>query len=126
VTGAAPLGGGAGPRFPGIGDNVRVGDRGAVTPRDGRALRLGLLVLGALLSLTWAAGWTVAGLANDHAPDGALPAVLYAVGQILSVLAAPAWFALCLWLARTPGQLIGWGIAGLVLLAPLPVLVGSA
>ncbi len=89
-------------------------------------LRLGLLALGALLSVTWAAGWTAAALANDHAPEGTLPAALYAAGQILSVLAAPAWFALCLWFARTTGQLIGWGIAGLVLLAPLPLVVGAA
>src|SRR4051812_30603513 len=101
-----------------------MGERAAARPPENRALRLGLLALGAAVSLAWAAGWSVAALRNDHGPDGALPAALYALGQILAVLAMPAWFALCLWLARTPRQLIGWTVAGLVLLAPLPLVVG--
>ena len=104
----------------------RVADRGAVHPQDIRGLRLVLLAGAALVSLAWAAGWTTAGLADDHTPEGVVPSALYAAGQILAVLAAPAWFALCLWLARTPQQLIGWIVAGLVLLAPLPLVVGAA
>lgn len=86
--------------------------------------RAALTAVLAAVYLAYAVGWTVAGLGNPFAPDGPLPAVLYLLGKVLAVLAPLVWFAACLRLSAPGRQRVAWLGLGLLLLAPLPLLVG--
>jgi hypothetical protein len=78
----------------------------------------------AVVYLVWTAGWVVAGLRNPFAPEGALPGLLYGLSQVLAVLAPPAWFSACARLAPEHRVRLAWLFAGLVLLAPVPLVIG--
>ncbi|WP_210480736.1 hypothetical protein [Naasia sp. SYSU D00948] len=101
-----------------------MGERDAAPPRS-RLVRLAAVAASAVAYLAYAVGWAVAALRTSHTPEGALPAALYAAGELLAVASAPAWFAACLLLPRTARQRASWLAVGLVVLAPLPLLVGA-
>ncbi len=103
-----------------------VGNRGAATPRGGRAQLARLLGVGlcGLIYLAYAVGWGIAAARNPYGPEGLLPNLMYETGQILAVLAAPGWFAATVLLSGSPRSAAAWLVAGLVLLAPLPLVIG--
>ena len=100
-----------------------MGERHAASARA-RLVRLAAVAAAGALYLASAVGWAIAVLRNDFGPEGAVAALLHGAGEILAVLAAPAWFAACVLLARTARQRIAWLAVGLVLLLPLPLVVG--
>ncbi|BDZ46103.1 hypothetical protein [Naasia aerilata] len=101
-----------------------MGERRGARARPVAPAARAVLASFAVVYLAETAGWVVAALRNPFAPEGLLPVLLYGVGQLLAVLAPVAWFALCVRLAPASGVRLRWLIAGLILLAPLPLVVG--
>lgn len=87
-------------------------------------LRLVGLAVCAAAYLAYAVCWTVAVLRTPYGPEAAFPALLHGLGEVLAVVAAPAWFAACLFLPRTASQRAAWLGVGLVVLVPLPLVIG--
>lgn len=99
--------------------------RAAVFTADGPAVRLVAPALLLLVLAGYVAGWIAAWVRNPFQPDGAVATLLYTVGQLLAVLAPLVWGGTVLWLARTDrSRLIGL-LLGVVILAPVPLLIGA-
>ncbi|GAA1833044.1 DNA polymerase III subunit gamma/tau [Agromyces salentinus] len=84
-----------------------------------------LVVLGILAGvyLLYAVGWFITALRTTSPGISVVGDAMYTLGLWLAVLAAPCWFALAL---RSRGRRIrlAWLIAGVVVLAPLPFVLG--
>ncbi|WP_353810243.1 hypothetical protein [Agromyces sp. SYSU T00194] len=74
--------------------------------------------------LLFSAGWALAALDAGPALADPVALVMYDIGRWLAVLAAPLWFAGVLLLARGRARL-WWLLAGVVVLVPLPFLMGG-
>jgi hypothetical protein len=100
---------------PGAADEEPVAQTGSVE----------LVVLGILAGvyLLYTVGWLITALRTSTPGISIVSDFMYALGLWLAVLAAPCWFALAL---RAPGRRIrlAWLVAGVVLLAPLPFVLG--
>ncbi|SDH85268.1 hypothetical protein [Agrococcus jejuensis] len=79
----------------------------------------GLLFL--LIAIAAAVGWVVVMLENPAQQQTILGLAMYQLGELLAVLAPIGW-----WLAarRLSTQPVPWWIAGVVVTAPWPLLVG--
>ena len=95
--------------------------------RRGRpVVRLVAPALLLLVLLAYAAGWIAAWLRNPFEPAGGPATVLYAAGQLLAVLAPLVWAGTVLRLSRTDrSRLLGLAL-GVLVLAPVPLLIGAA
>lgn len=74
-----------------------------------------------LLAVASAVGWVVVMLANPAQQQTILGLAMYQLGELLAVLAPIGW-----WLAarRLAPQPVPWWLAGVVVTAPWPLLVG--
>ncbi|KQX07289.1 MULTISPECIES: hypothetical protein [unclassified Leifsonia] len=87
-----------------------------------------LITLGVLggIYLIYMIGW---GVVATRMSTGALDPVaqfMFGLGTWLAILAVPLWFAVTLWLTRgRPRTRLLWLFAGVVLLVPLPFLLGT-
>ena len=83
-----------------------------------RAIAGGLFLLVAIAS---AVGWVVVMFANPAQQQTILGLAMYQLGELLAVLAPIGW-----WVAarRLSAQPVPWWIAGVVVTAPWPLLVG--
>jgi hypothetical protein len=80
----------------------------------------------ALVLLAYSMGWAMAGLRNPFSPTGLVPGILYNTGQVLAVAGPVLWAAAAVLLAPTArARLLGL-LAGVVLLAPWPLVIGGA
>lgn len=95
------------------------------TPRTAQTGSVELVVLGILAGvyLLYTIGWLITALRTSVPGISIVSDAMYALGLWLAVLAAPCWFALAL---RAGGRRIRlvWLIAGAVVLAPLPFILG--
>ena len=86
-----------------------------------------LVVLGILAGvyLLYTIGWLITALRTSAPGISLVSDAMYSLGLWLAVLAAPCWFALAL---RSRGKRVRlvWLIAGVVVLAPLPFVLGAA
>ena len=79
-----------------------------------------------LVLAAYSVGWAIAGLRNPFAPTGLVPGLLYDTGQVLAVAGPLLWAAAAMLLAPTGrARLLGL-VAGVVLLAPWPLLIGAS
>ncbi|GAA2171884.1 hypothetical protein GCM10009846_07610 [Agrococcus versicolor] len=78
-------------------------------------------VLFLLLAVASSVGWIAVMLANPAQQQTILALAMYQLGELLAVLAPVGW-----WLAarRLAPQPVPWWIAGVVVTAPWPLLVG--
>lgn len=83
-----------------------------------RAIAGALLLLVAVAS---AVGWVVVMLANPAQQQTVLGLAMYQLGELLAVLAPIGWWVAARRLAAQP---VPWWIAGIVVTAPWPLLVG--
>ncbi|MDI2097575.1 hypothetical protein [Ruicaihuangia caeni] len=100
----------------------------AVASSTGGALQLVALGVIAGIYVIYSVGW-VAAVFRDPVTLGALlPEIMYQLGEALAIVAPAVWFAVVLVLTRgrRPLARFGWLAAGLVLLVPLPWVLGSA
>ncbi|MFC7430937.1 MULTISPECIES: hypothetical protein [unclassified Agrococcus] len=74
-----------------------------------------------VLAIAWAVGWVAVMLQNPAQQQTILSLAMYQLGELLAVLAPIGW-----WLAarRLAPQPVPWWIAGVVVTAPWPLLVG--
>ncbi|MCU1438243.1 MAG: hypothetical protein JWP66_1330 [Naasia sp.] len=79
-----------------------------------------------LLLVVHAAGWLAAWTRNPAQPVGPIASALYVLGQALAVLAPLLWAGAVLWLARSERARLLWLLAGVLVLAPIPLLVDVA
>lgn len=97
-------------------------DRAAPAPQTGS---VELVVLGILAGvyLLYTIGWLITALRTSAPGVSIVSDAMYALGLWLAVLAAPCWFALAL---RAGGRRarLAWLIVGVVVLAPLPFVLG--
>ncbi|WP_144719198.1 hypothetical protein [Agrococcus jejuensis] len=91
----------------------------AVDPAQRTRAIAGVLFL--LIAVASAVGWVVVMLANPAQQQTILGLAMYQLGELLAVLAPIGW-----WLAarRLAAQPVPWWIAGVVVTAPWPLLVG--
>ncbi|MGI9823977.1 DNA polymerase III subunit gamma/tau [Agromyces sp. Marseille-Q5079] len=84
-----------------------------------------LVVLGVLAGvyLLYTIGWLISALRTSSPGVSIVSDFMYSLGLWLAVLAAPCWFALALRSRGRRSRLI-WLIAGVVVLAPLPFVLG--
>ena len=76
--------------------------------------------------LLYAIGWFTTVRRDTYVDPNALGAIMWTLGQALAVAAAPVWFAVVFWLTRTskPITRLLWLLLGLVLLVPVPFVLG--
>ncbi|SFR75100.1 hypothetical protein SAMN05428970_1853 [Agromyces sp. CF514] len=84
-----------------------------------------LVVLGILAGvyLLYTIGWFITALRTSVPGISVVSDTMYALGLWLAVLAAPCWFALALRAGGRRARLV-WLIAGALVLAPLPFVLG--
>jgi hypothetical protein len=76
--------------------------------------------------LLFTIGWFIGVSRIDNPLGDALASFMFSLGTWLAVAAPVAWFAVTLWLTPTrPRGRILWLLLGVVLLAPLPLLVSG-
>ena len=75
--------------------------------------------------LLYTIGWFLGITRIDNPLTEPVARFMFALGLWLAVAAPPAWFAATFWLtAGRPRARIGWLLAGALLLAPLPFVLG--
>ncbi|MCU1542196.1 MAG: hypothetical protein JWM50_61 [Microbacteriaceae bacterium] len=74
----------------------------------------------------YAIGWLVSVLRSTLTLDSLLSEIMYQFGEFLAIAAAPVWFAAVFYLTRgrRPIARLLWLLVGLVLLAPVPLVLG--
>jgi hypothetical protein len=102
----------------------------SVTAPDepGQASSATLITLGVLggLYLIYTIGWAVVATRVGTDAQDAVPQFMFTLGNWLAVLAVPLWFVTTLWLTREHQRArLAWLFAGVVLLLPLPFLLGT-
>ena len=72
-------------------------------------------------------GWLTSVLRGSGTMSTVLGEIMFQLGEFLSIAAPPLWFASVLFLTRgrKPIVRLGWLVVGLVLLVPIPQLMGS-
>ena len=108
-------------------DERAEGDRSDDLERPAQTGSVELVVLGILAGvyLLYTIGWLITALRTSAPGISLVSDAMYSLGLWLAVLAAPCWFALAL---RSRGKRVRlvWLIAGVVVLAPLPFVLGAA
>ena len=76
--------------------------------------------------LLYAIGWFTTVRRDTYVDPNALGAIMWTLGQALAVAAAPVWFGAVFWLTRAskPITRLLWLLLGLVLLVPVPFVLG--
>jgi hypothetical protein len=71
-------------------------------------------------------GWITSVLRSTLTLDNLLSEIMYQFGEFLAIASAPLWFAAVFSLTRgrRPIVRLGWLLAGLVLLVPVPFVLG--
>jgi hypothetical protein len=72
-------------------------------------------------------GWLTSVLRGSGTMSTVLGEIMFQLGEFLSIAAPPLWFASVLFLTRgrRPIVRLGWLVVGLVLLVPIPFVMGS-
>ena len=72
-------------------------------------------------------GWILAVQRDTFTATGLFFEIMYQFGEFLAIISPALWFGLALLLTRgrRPALRIAWLVAGVVLLAPWPVILGS-
>ncbi|GAB2451034.1 hypothetical protein HD599_002355 [Conyzicola lurida] len=72
-------------------------------------------------------GWLTSVLRGSGTMSTVLGEIMFQLGEFLSIAAPPLWFASVLFLTRgrKPIVRLGWLVVGLVLLVPIPFIMGS-
>jgi hypothetical protein len=101
-----------------------VGDAAAAAP----ASSLLLVTYGILAGVyaLYAIGWLASILRSTLTLDNLLSEIMYQLGEFLAIVAAPLWFASVFFLTRGRRPIVRllWLLAGLVLLVPVPFVLG--
>ncbi|QAY73703.1 DNA polymerase III subunit gamma/tau [Agromyces protaetiae] len=105
------------------------GGAALAAPAAGASAQTGsveLVVLGVLggAYLLYTVGWLIAALGAAPVFADPVATFMYGLGRWFTVLAAPLWFGVVLWLTRERPRLrLIWLVAGAVLLVPVPFLL---
>lgn len=76
--------------------------------------------------LLYAVGWAVAVFRDRFTRDSLLAEIMAQFGEFLAIVAPLVWLAVTLLLTRDrPGVRVGWLLAGVVLLVPVPFVLGG-
>ncbi|TFV95132.1 DNA polymerase III subunit gamma/tau [Orlajensenia leifsoniae] len=87
-----------------------------------------LITLGVLggIYLIYTIGWAVVATRMSTGSMDPVAQFMFVLGTWLAILAVPLWFAVTLWLTGgRPRRRLLWLFAGVVLLVPLPFLLGT-
>lgn len=87
-----------------------------------------LVVLGVLggVYLLYAVGWIIVATRLSNGSVDPVAQFMFGLGGWLAVLAVPLWFGITLWLSAGRSRVrILWLVAGAIVLAPLPFLLGT-
>ncbi|GAA1790807.1 DNA polymerase III subunit gamma/tau [Agromyces lapidis] len=108
------------------GDGAEVDDDGAAPAGAVQTGSVELVVLGVLggVYLLYTIGWIITALRTATPGTSVVGDFMYGLGLWLAVLAAPLWFVLALRGARTARSRLVWLAVGVVVLAPLPFILG--
>lgn len=94
-------------------------------PGTGSVMLVFLGVIGGVY-LLYAVGWAVAVFRDRFTRDSLLAEIMAQFGEFLAIVAPLVWLAVTLLLTRDrPGVRIGWLLAGVVLLVPVPFVLGG-
>ncbi len=97
----------------------------AVRPGTGPIMLVFLGVIGGVY-LLYALGWVIAVFRDRFTRDSLLAEIMAQFGEFLAIIAPLVWLAVTLLLTRDrPGVRIGWLLAGVVLLVPVPFVLGG-
>lgn len=100
-------------------------DVAPATPRPKTDNPVLLAVFGGLYAV-WTIAWVLAIVAAPtQQASSLLDAIMYQFGEFLAIVAAPLWFGVVWWLSAGAGaqQRLAWLLAGLIVLAPLPLVL---
>ena len=100
-------------------------DVAPATPRPKTDNPVLLAVFGGLYAV-WTIAWVLAIVAAPTQQAGSLlDAIMYQFGEFLAIVAAPLWFGIVWWLSAGAGanRRLSWLLAGLIVLAPLPLVL---
>jgi hypothetical protein len=101
-----------------------VGDAAAAAPASSFLLVTYGILAGAYA--LYAIGWLASILRSTLTLDNLLSEIMYQLGEFLAIVAAPLWFASVFFLTRGRRPIVRllWLLAGLVLLVPVPFVLG--
>jgi hypothetical protein len=101
-----------------------VGDAAAAAPASSILLVTYGILAGAYA--LYAIGWLASILRSTLTLDNLLSEIMYQLGEFLAIVAAPLWFASVFFLTRGRRPIVRllWLLAGLVLLVPMPFVLG--
>jgi hypothetical protein len=101
-----------------------VGDESAAAPASSFLLVTYGILAGAYA--LYAIGWLASILRSTLTLDNLLSEIMYQLGEFLAIVAAPLWFASVFFLTRGRRPIVRllWLLAGLVVLVPVPFVLG--
>jgi hypothetical protein len=101
-----------------------VGDASAAAPSSSFLLVTYGILAGAYA--LYAIGWLASILRSTLTLDNLLSEIMYQLGEFLAIVAAPLWFASVFFLTRGRRPIVRllWLLAGLVVLVPVPFVLG--
>lgn len=100
-------------------------EQAASAPRQAGSFELVAFGIFGGIYLLYSVGWLVT-LTRTGLPGTSLVGdFMYQLGLWAAVLAAPAWFAVTVWLTRHARTRVLWLVLGAILLVPLPFVIGE-